>query len=261
MSVTANDVVIYGAADIAENDSDVHGGAVATAVRYIFGDAALVNSPIASGGDGTLRYNSTNNADSAVGVIVTGRNVGGSIVSETGTLGNSGVVTTGTQVFERIMKIVADTHSYNIEIDDSSSNEVVVIESGVTTVRRPFYNASSDPSAEKTYYEKVFVKNNHSTHNLLGATFIDGGGDSNNYITFALPNGLPYNEILANRLAAPTGTGAGGFSAATKTLNDNVGSPDLSAGDAVPVWLRMTLPLNAAAGKDTYTLQISGSTI
>ena len=95
MSVTANDVVIYGAASIAENDSDAHGGAIATTVRYIFGDAALANSPIASGGDGTLRYNSTNNADSAVDVTVTGRNVGGSIVSETKALGNSGVLVTG----------------------------------------------------------------------------------------------------------------------------------------------------------------------
>lgn len=261
MSIVASDIVIYGASSQAENDSDAHGGAISTAVRYIFADAALANAPAASGGDGTLRYNSTNDGDSSVDVTVTGRNAGGSIVSETKTLGNSGVVVTGEQVFERIMKVVADAHNFDVEVKDSSANPVLTMESGVTTVRRPFYNASSDPNAEKTYYEKVFVKNTNSTLNLLGATFIDGGGDSNNYITFAIANSVNDTESLANRLAAPTGTGAGGFSAATKTLDDNAGTADLVAGAAVGVWLKMTLNANSAAQKDVYQLNVSGSTI
>lgn len=261
MSVTANDIVVYGADNIAENDSDVHGGAIDTSVRYIFGDATLANNPAASGGDGTLRYYSVNDSGNGVNITAYGRNLGGSLVSETKILGNSGVAITGEQVFERIMKVIADANNYGIEVKDSSANEVVTIESGVTEIRRPFYNVSSDPNSIKTYYEKLFVKNNHATLNLLGATFIDGGGDANDYITFALPNGLPYDESLANRLAAPTGTGIDGFSAATKTLDDNVGSPDLSADDGVSVWMRMTLPQNGLAGKDTWTLQISGSTI
>jgi hypothetical protein len=261
MSVTANDIVVYGAANIAEDDSNTHGGAVATSKRYIFGDAALANNPAASGGDGTLRYNSTNNADNGVNVVVHGRNLGGSLVSETGTLGNSGVVQTGTQVFERILKIITDAHNYNVDVKDSSANEVATIESGVVEVRRPFYNVSSDPNAEKTYYEKVFVRNNNAVLNLLGATFIDGGGDINNYITFALPNAVNDSESLTNRLTPPTGTGSDGFSASTKTLNTNVGTPDLNASTAVAVWMKMTLPQNAVAGKDTWTLQVSGSTI
>jgi hypothetical protein len=261
MSIVASDIVVYGAANIAEDDSNTHGGAIATTTRYIFGDATLVNAPAASGGDGTLLYNSTNNTDNGITVTAYGRNVGGSLVSEAKTLGNSGVAVTGTQVFERILKVVTDAHSYNIEVKDSAGNEVVTIESGVTTVRRPFYNVSSDPNSEKIFYEKAFVKNNHATLNLLGASFIDGGGDSNGYITFALPNAVNDTESVANRVTAPTGTGADGFSASTKTLNTNVGSADLSAGDAVAVWMKMTLPQSAVAGKDTWTLQVSGSTI
>jgi hypothetical protein len=261
MSVTANDIVIYGAVSRAENDSDAHGGDILTSSRYIFGDAALANSPAASGGDGTLRYLSTNDADNGVDVTVYGRNLGGSLVNETRTLANSGVVQTGTQVFERIMKVVVDAHDYDVEVKDSASNELVTIESGVLEVRRPFYNASSDPNAEKTYYEKVFVKNNHSVLNLLGTTFIDGGGDSNNYVTFAIASEINSTETLTNRLTPPTGTGVGGFSKTTKTLDDETGSEDLDAGDAAAVFLKMTLPQNAVAGRDVWVLQVSGSTI
>ena len=262
MSIVSTDIVVYGAANVAENDSDAHGGAISTSKRYIFGDATLVNNPAASGGDGTLRYYGTNDSGTGVVITVYGRNVGGSLVSETGTLGNSGVVQTGTQVFERILKIVTDAHDHDIlVIEPNSSAEVVTIESGVTEVRRPFYNVSSDPNSEKTFYEKAFVKNNHATLNLLGASFIDGGGDSNGYITFALPTSVNDTESVTNRVTAPTGTGSDGFSASTKTLNTNVGSADLDAGDAVAVWMKMTLPQNAVAGKDTWTLQVSGSTI
>jgi hypothetical protein len=261
MSIVASEVVIYGAINIAENDGDSHGGAISTSTRYIFGDANLANAPAASGGDGTLRYLSTNDGDNGTSINVVGRNLGGSLVGETRTLGNSGVAVTGTQVFERIMKVVTDAHNYDIIVGDGAGQTVLTLESGVTTVRRPFYNASSDPNAEKTYYEKVFVKNNNDTLNLLGTAFVDGGGDSNNYVTFAVASEINSNETLTNRLTPPTGTGAGGFSKATKTLDDETGSEDLNSGDAAAIFLKMTLPQNAFAGRDVWVLQVSGSTI
>ncbi len=261
MSVTSEQIVVYGAANIAENNTSGHGGTIDTSKRYIFGDHILANNPAASGGDGTLRYFSTNNADSGTDVTVTGRNLGGSIVSETRTLANSGVVQTGTQVFERIMKVDVDAHNYDVVVQDSNSNEVVSLESGVLEIRRPFYNASSDPNGEITYYEKTFIKNNNPTLNLLEATFIDGGGDSEGYITFALANAVDSDESLANRLTPPTGTGVGGFSKDTKTLDDEAGQLDLQAGEAIPIWIKMTLPENEGASKDFWSLSISGQTI
>jgi len=262
MSVTVDQIVVYGAANIAENNTSGHGGAIDTSKRYIFGDHLLANNPAASGGDGTLRYYSTNNADNGVDVTITGRNTGGSIVTETKTLANSGVVQTGTQVFERILKVVTDAHNYDVlVIEPNTSSEVVTIESGVTEVRRPFYNVSSDPNGIITYYEKTFVRNNHPTLNLLEATFIDGGGDTEGYITFALANAVNSNEALANRLTPPTGTGAGGFSQTTKTLLTEAGQLDLQATEAIPVWIRMTLPQNEGASLDFWTLSISGQTI
>lgn len=263
MSVQASDIVVYGSANMQETDAGTpQGGAIDTSVRVVFGDSALANTL-----NDTVEVLSSNVGDTTQTVTVYGRNSGGSIVSEALAL-NGTTVVNGATTFERILKIVVSAaHSGTITVRKATGDTTIVaIETGVLTIRRPFYNVSADVSGGSTrdFYEKVFVKNNNGTNALLGATFKDGGGDTNNYITFAVEDAVDDTGTSTNRRTSPAvgDIGAAGFSAADKTLQSqtDAGTADLAAGSAVGIWLKMSLPAGAAAGKDTYTLTVEGST-
>ena len=274
MSVVASDIVIYGAANIQETDSGTMGGAIATTVRYIFDDATLANDPTASAGDGTLKAVSSSASDITQVITVTGRNAGGSIVTDTFTLNGTTVVAGGSgTVFERILKAVitsGSAHVGSLTISDSTGgagigNTILVLGPTVTTIRRPFYNVSADVSggSSRDFYEKVFVKNNNGTNALLNATFIETADPTTN-VTFALEDAVNDSNTSTNRVTAPTvgDLGAAGFDSASKTLasQTDAGTTDLAAGAAIGIWLKLTLAAGAAAAKSTYTLGVSGST-
>jgi len=265
MSVTASDIIIYGAANIAESNSGTQGGAIDTTVRYIFDDATLVNDPTASGGSGALVYVSDNAGDT-MNITVTGREASGSIVSETKALTGTTPVN-GTQVFERIMKIVlASSASGTVTVSDDNSNDIVDIESGVTTIRKPFYNISSDVVGGSTrdFYEKVFVKNNNVTFALLNATFAEQA-DPTTYVDFALEDAVSDSGTSTDRVTAPVAEeiGSSGFDSSSKTLEDetDAGTIDLDPSTEIGIWLHIQIPAGTSPAKSTYTLRPSGSTI
>lgn len=264
MSVTSSDLKFYMAASHPSGDAGTVGGAIDTTVRCLFDDATLANAPNASGGDGTLRYKSTNNADNGTTVTIYGRNAAGSLVSEAKNLGNSGVVVTGTQVFERLIWGTVATHGYDVQINDSAGNNILTIESGVTGVMRPFIGIASSPSEELNFYSKVFLKNTNSTLALLNTNIIESA-DPLSKLTFAIEDAVNDNGTTTNRLTAPTASelGAAGFDSATKTLasQTDAGTADLGPGSGIGVWLKLSLPSGTASQKTTYTLSISGETI
>lgn len=264
MSVTSTDLKFYASANMPSGDSGTVGGAIDTTRRVLFEDSALANSPAASGGDGTLRYLSTNNADSGATVTIYGRNAAGSLIEEAKDVGNSGVVVTGTAVFERILWAALDSHNYDIKVNDSAGNNILTVESGVTGVLRPFLGVSSSPSADVTVYSKTFLKNTNSVNALLNAAFIETA-DPTTYLTFALEDAINDNGTATNRITAPTASEIGptGFSNDTKTLaqQTDAGTTDLAPGSGIGVWLKLTIPSGSAATKSTYTLSVSGETI
>lgn len=264
MSVIASDLVFYASAGMVSGDSDTVGGAIDLTREIIFDDAVLCNSPAASGGDGTLRYVATNDADNGVTVNVRGRNSEGSLVEEAKDVGNSGVDVTGTQVFERILWASLDDHDYDIQVNDSDGNNIFTVGSGVTGIMRPFIGISSDPSENKDFYSKIFLKNNNSTNALLNANIIENA-DPSTFITFAIEDAVNDNGTSTNRLTAPNAAtiGPSGFDSNTKTLaaQTDAGTTDLGAGSGIGVWLKISLPSGQASSKTTYTMQISGSTI
>jgi hypothetical protein len=262
MSISASDIVIYGSANMQESDSGTQGGAIDTTVRIVFADSTLANTL-----NDTLEVLSSNAGDTTQTVTVYGRNSAGSIISEAFAL-NGTTVVNGATTFERILKIVVSaSHTGTITVRKATGDTAVAsIESGVLTIRRPFYNVSAEASggSTKTYYEKMFVKNNNSSNALIGATFADGGGDSNNYITFALEDAVSDTGTSTDRITAPSaGTiGTNGFTSSSKTLaaETDAGTADLGTSTAIGLWLKMALPAGSAAGKDTWTLTVSGST-
>jgi hypothetical protein len=128
----------------------------------------------------------------------------------------------------------------------------------VFEVRRPFYAASSDPLVAKTYYEKVFLSNEHATLALLEAVvseYDDPGAD----IEFALEttlDGSGTNGAGNSRQVAPS-AGVGAFSSADKPAVGSV----VGAGQAQGTWLKLSLPADAPAQNTTYTVALTGTSI
>lgn len=265
MSVTSTDLRFFAAANMVSGDSGTVGGAIDITREVIFDDATLANTPTASGGDGTLRYESTNNADSGVTVTVYGRNTAGSLIEEARDVGNSGVDVTGTVVFERILWAALDSHNYDIKVNDSSGNNIFTIESGITGIMRPFLGISSSPSADTTVYSKVFLKNVNAVNALLDTNVIENAGGVASYMTFALEDAVNDNGTSTDRLTSPAvgEIGSAGFDSATKSLatQTDAGTTDLGPGTGIGVWLKLVIPSGEAATKSTYSLSVSGSTI
>lgn len=263
MSVSATDLVVYGAANQAEADGVTQGGAIQTNTRYVFGSATLVNDPTASGGNGTVKATSSSGADTTQTVTVTGRNSAGTIVSDILSLNGTAVIV-GVVAFERIMKIVVSAaHTGTVTVSDSTGggsmgNTIVAIETGVLTIRVPFYNVAADATggSSRDFYEKVFLKNNHGTLSLLTA-MIKENADPTGNITFDLEDAVNDNNSIASRLNTPPTGMQGTFTSADKT----VPGTDLAAGSAIGVWLKLTLAAGSAATKSTWTMRAEGQSI
>lgn len=136
-----------------------------------------------------------------------------------------------------------------------------ILPTAVTTVRRIFYAADADVvgGASRNFYEKVFLKNDHATLALTASSVTITG------ISFGCA--LTVNDSATNgantRLVAPTSgnllNGATFISSGvSQNTPNNAVSNQLNAGDAIGVWLQLTLAAGAAAGKSTITAQLAG---
>ncbi len=249
MPVQSSDIVAYGSAVMPEDDTTTNiGGAIDTATRVVFTDLQAT---------GTVGVYSSNTADNQT-VTITGRDSTGVIVSESLTLSGTTKVT-GTQQFERILKIVlsaAAAGTVTVEDNQATPNKIVDIEPGVTTIRRCFYGASADASggSVRKFYEKIFVKNTHATLAVLNAQ-VSEASDPPGKFAFALEsvlNGSDTNGTGNNRQVAPAGYT---FDSTAKS----VAGGNLGPGDAQGVWIELTLNPGDAAQKVTYTINTSGT--
>jgi hypothetical protein len=250
MPLAASDIKIYGSANHPENDSGTAGGAIDTTVRFVPDSASLFNSL----GD-TVEVFSSAAGDTTQTVTVTGRNAGGEIVSEPLALAGTSVVN-GATVFASILKIVVSaSHAGTITVRKATGDATIVaIEPGVLSIRRPFYDVAADAAggSERKRYEKVFVKNTHGTLALLGAQILEQA-DAEAQIAFALAASKNDSGTSANRATAPAGLT---FDSSAK----NVPGGNLAAGEAIGVWLELTLPAGDPPTVATYTLRVSGTT-
>ncbi len=254
MAVAASDIVIYGAANIAQSDGATTGGAIDPTIRYIFDDALSANTL-----DDTVGCVSDDAGDLDLLLHITGRNTAGSIVSDRIRTNGLTAVTSGTQSFERILHVSLSgiSHTGNITITGvSNGSGIATMDSGVNEVRRPFYDVAADSlgGSQRDFYEKVFIKNDSITNSLLAAQVVETG-DPSGVITFALEDAVDLTGSISTRLdTVPTGVTA--FSDGTIL----VPGTDLAAGTAIGTWIKMILPDGAIATKTTWTLNVNGNT-
>lgn len=252
MSVTAAEIIYYGSASMPEDSSTTCGGAIDTTTYVIPDSASLFNTL-----NDTVNYVSSNSGDTTQTVTTYGRNSAGSIVSETKSL-NGTTPVAGTTTFERLLKIVISaSHAGTVTVTRNTGGTTIgTLPTGILTLRRPFYNVSSDASggSSRDYYEKLFSKNTDSTLALLAAQVAETANPSGK-ITFALATSVNDSESTANNLTAPASVSS--FNTTTK----NVPGTDLAGGSAIGIWLKLTLAAGDTADKSTVTLQTTGQTI
>lgn len=249
MSVQSSDLVIYGSQVMPEGDDATGiGGAIDQTRRVSFNDLAA---------NDTLNVASSDGGDS-MEVTITGRNDQGQIISETLTL-NGTTTINGSTTFERIMKAtLATAATGTVTITEASGGaELVAFAPGELEVRRPFYDAQAEATSgsERTYYEKVFLRNNSSSNALLKA-IIKETEDPTGLVDFDLEgslDGSDSNGAGNNRQIAPSGY-------SFDSIAKDVVSGDLPTGSAQGIWLRLTLPAGEDPQNTHFTLQADGAT-
>lgn len=258
MSVSASDLKIYGAAFIDDFGFSSQGGAIDTSVAYTFNTGLVnsINDTITIVGVATDTRNFT----------ITGRTIAGSLITESLTLSGTTPIVTANS-YSRILKIdFSGTRAGITEVYKTTGLvSLASIPALVTSIRSLFYNIPDEVNngSTKTYYEKIFVRNN-SADDLMDATFYDAGGDTGNYITFALDDVVNGNYSVANRETTPSAAsiGATGFTSLSKTLaaETDAGTADLTSTSRIGIWVKMTLPNGSAPVADTWSLGIRGGT-
>jgi len=252
--IQSSDIVFYGSQNMNRGDStSPQGGAIDEDIKVTFEDMTQLSR---------IDLFSSNGAD--VGnVTIEGRRSTGAIITETIGLSGTGHVTTANE-FERILRITAASHIGTItyEVTDDGSG-IGTMESGILEIRRPFLSITGDPvgGSSKTYYEKIFVKNNSLSNDYLSASlaeYFDGTEANGANITFELENVLDGTGQSTNRITSPP-TGelqSGTFDDSTKT----VPGTDLLSDAACGVWLRLVVPAGTNPMNTYFRFQTSGAT-
>lgn len=254
MSIVATDMKFYGSANMPEADGATTGGDIDLTTRVVFDSATLANAPA-----GIVKAVSSSGADTTQTLTVTGRNAGGSIVTSALALNGTNVIT-GIVSFERILKMVlSGTCAGSVTVKDNADATIAIMEPGLLTIRRPFYNVSADiaTGSQRIFYEKVFLKNTHATLSLLSAN-VALSADPSSIVTFGLSNAVNDSASVANRQTAPAG---GVLSEAISDSSKNVPGTDLAAASRIGTWIALTLAAGASATKTTFTFTVTGSSI
>ena len=247
MPIAASDLKAFGAVNHAEDDTSIQGGAISTVKRIEF-------TPIAANDD--IEALSSSGADT-MNLTITARSTAGAIVSETLALtGVTAVIFSTIGVVERFMKgVLASAAAGVITIRRSVAGvTIATLEIGETEVRRLFYDATSE-AGSTTRFEKVFLKNDHGTLTLTNAE-IELTADPAATIRIGGAPSVDDSATVANRKAAPASV-----TFVDDSIIQAVPGNQLAAGEAIGVWAEMVRGAAAAAIKDTFTVQLAGTTV
>lgn len=245
MSVLSTDLVIYAAQNICSDDINPSGGAIDNTRRTSFVQMTAVS---------TLTYVS-DGADVRT-VTATGRDSSGANVTESITLNGTSPVT-GTQAFERIQRV-------DINSADGSRNVTIAQLTGPLTLGVipatevgfcSFFANSASGQSSLTRYEKCFFINQNTSSTLSSAT-VTLLADPSSRIAVGLESAVNGTGATSNRLAAPSPVTFSGVG-----VTQSVPSGQLTAGQAIGVWVRQTLQANDAPQRVTFSTQLSGTSV
>jgi hypothetical protein len=250
--ITSTDLLCFASANMPDSDSGTNGGAIDLDRRVDF-------TQLAANDD--LEVVSSSSSDTQ-NCTIEARNAAGQVVSETKALtGTSAAVFSNLGVVERVLKVelasdAVGTVTVRRSVGGATVRTIPVGERGFMAL---FRKCASDPAAQKDYFTKVFLKNNHGTLSLLGAQ-VKQSADPEARITHLLANAVNDSATATNRVTAP----AAGDTQDPDTFDDtdkSVPGTDLAAGAAIGVWLRLRLPAADPPHRSTYDLEITGQSV
>lgn len=244
MPIASTDLKKYQSANMPENDTGASGGAIATA------GLLEMTQPAANDAVGVV----SDGADART-VTITGRTAAGAIVSEALVLTGATRVA-GAQVFERILKIVlsAADAARTVTVDRNTGGAVVAtLGPNKTSTRLLFYDSRSE-AAITTRYEKEFWKNEHGTLTLNSAT-MKLTADPSAKVKIGAATTKNDTGSVANRKTAPAGV-----TFVDNNIDAGIPGGNLAAGDAIGVWIELTLAAGDSPLKTTYTTELAGTT-
>ncbi len=245
-SVVAADLVAFHAATQSDIDTGTVGGAIDLLRRPDYTQIAA---------NDTIEALSSAAGDTSQTVTITGRNAGGSIVTETKTL--TGVTAIAFSTLGTVTRVLqaelSATCAGTITVRRATGAVLIrTIPIGERGFSAIFRKTTSLTSGTQNYYAAFFWKNTSSTNSLLSAT-VSESADPQAVITHGLAVAVNDSTTTTTRLTAPSGVTIDGTAKV-------VPGTDLAATAAIKVWLNMTLAANAAAFSSSYTSSISGST-
>ncbi len=253
MSILSTELIAYASANMPEDDVSPYGGAINTGVKVTFTDIAAT--------DNIVVYSSATGDITQV-VTIHGRKADGTVIDVNLNVAGTGKISTSPSGYERLMAATingAHVGTITVARDNNPTYDTIgTMEPGVTGIRRLFNKAFSSTTA-KDYYEKIFIKNTNTSLALLGATISEVAGGGAALVDFCLESGDNGNASGANRLTAPA---SGATLSGLRVFDSNtkpVPGTDLASSGSVGVWVHLPLASGAAAQKNSYTLQIDGT--
>jgi len=267
MPVVDADIIVYGAANMVEDDTSIVGGAIDRTIKILGTDMSTTD---------TLDIVSDNAGDTTQTITIFGRNAAGSLV-DTGAVTLTGTTPlVGVVSFERILKIVVSaTYLGTITITENGAGGTPITLEGtvdapggvaVLQSRRPFYGAEAEASGGSAvvYYEKVFITNTHATLDLTSATITMTFDGSASTVDFDLAAVINDSVTEPNRLTEPDASdmlGAPTWDDAAKIPPGGTLGNRVTAGtaDECGTWMRMSLPAGEPPANTFVTFNVIGS--
>ena len=252
MPITSTDLIAYASANMPDTDTGTNGGAIDPLRRVDFTQIAA---------NDTIQAVSSSAGDT-MNVTVTARAASGAIVTETKALTGTTAITFSTlATVERVLQVeMASAPAGTVTIRRTTGAVTIrTIPAGERGFMALFRKAASDPSVQKDYYTKIFLKNNHATLALLSAV-VKQNADPDARINHLLANTTGDTATAADRVTAPSAANTQDpdtFDDSDKT----VPGTDLAAQAAIGVWLRLRLPAADPPHRTTYTIEIAGQSV
>ena len=252
MPIASTDLVQYASANMPDTDTGTNGGAIDTLRRVDF-------TQLAANDDIEVISSSASDTQNCT---ITGRNAAGQVVSETKALtGTSAAIFATLGVIERVLTVeLASAAIGTITVRRSVAGATVrTIPVGERGFMALFRKAASDPSVQKDYFVKVFLKNIHGSLSLLNAT-VKQSADPDARITHLLASAVNDSATTADRVTAPGAANTQDPDTFDDT-DKTVPGTDLAAGAAIGVWQRLRLPSADPPHRSTYDLQLTGQSV
>lgn len=247
MPIVAADLIAFSPLNRPEDDTSTGGGGRDVDARPAF-------TQLAANDD--IEVLSDNAGDTTQVVTGDGRDATGAFVTATATLnGLTAVILSPATIFERVLSASMSADAVGIVTVRRSVAGATV---GTIPIGERVFSAlfikSTSEAAAATRYDKFFWINNHGTLSLTTAK-VQTTADPAAVIRQGVHTTKDDTATIANRKTAPAGV-----TFVADSVQQNVPTGTLAAGEAIGIWIEQALVADNAPIRSTFTHELAGET-